>query len=261
MSTAEIIGHDIGRRDTILRNIVLRNIILRINVSILGTGEGNLVPGHGVGCDQNMWRFRTPLSSDRFRIVLFDDVGSGKPDASAHGVRKNAPLDGYAQDIICICDALKLRKVTLVGHSVSVMIGLMALIEAPQFFLALVMVCPSPDFLNVPQGYLGGFEREDLEEPIDKNDIGWANYLSPLVTGTHNGTRMIEEPANSFCSNDPEFAKAFARASFLADSRPLPARAKHPVLVFQSSADAPASISVAECVVAARPATECLDLH
>jgi len=224
-----------------------RDILERNNVTDTGSGDTTLVFAHGFGCDQNMWRFLTPLLAERFRIVKFDYVGSGNSDPTAFSREKYSTLDGYAQDIVDVCEALDLRDTVLVGHSVSAMTGLIASIEAPHLFRKIAMVCPSPCFLNAPPDYFGGFEREDLEELIDlmeKNYIGWANYLAPLVLGTTSGEGFVAELSGSFCSTDPVIAKTFARATFFSDSRALLSLARHPTLVFQSSEDALASVSV-----------------
>jgi sigma-B regulation protein RsbQ len=226
------------------------DIVKRNNVNVLGSGDKNLLMAHGFGCDQTMWRLLTPYLLDRFRIILFDYVGSGKSDPRAFTIKKYAELDGYAQDIIDVCDALDLTDVTVVGHSVSSMTGMMAGIKAPNRIAKLVMVCPSPCFLNIPPDYYGGFQREDLEgliELMSQNYIGWANHLAPLVIGA-SGEHFIAEMANSFCSTDPVFAKTFARATFFSDCRHLLARAQQPTLIFQSVQDSLASVSIGEFV-------------
>lgn len=218
----------------------------RNNVSVLGAGDKTLVLAHGFGCDQTMWRLLTPHFLERFRVVLFDYVGSGKSDPRAFRGQKYSELDGYAEDIIDVCEALELKDAVLVGHSVSAMTGLIAAIQAPQLISKLVMVCPSPCFLNDPPHYLGGFERADLEGLIalmDQNYIGWANHLAPLVMGT-SGEHMTDELADSFCSTDPLFAKTFARATFFSDCRHLLGKATQQTLIFQSTKDALADVSV-----------------
>lgn len=223
------------------------DIINRNNVKVFGTGEHTLLLAHGFGCDQNMWRFVTSNLSKYFRIIQFDYVGSGNSDVSAFDVEKYSSLEGYAEDIIDICQVFELEKITLVGHSVSSMIGLIASVKAPQYFENIVMVCPSPCFLNLPPDYLGGFDRADLEELIelmDKNYIGWANYLGPLVMGAENSVEMIKELSDSFCSTDPIIAKTFAKATFFSDLRNLLAQAKHPALILQSGTDALAATSI-----------------
>lgn len=222
----------------------------RNNVQVLGSGTKTLVMAHGFGCDQTMWRLLLPHLRDQFRIVLFDYVGSGKSDPRAFKTDRYSTLDGYAQDIIDICVDLELRDAIFVGHSVSSMTGLIAAINEPDLISKLVMVCPSPCFLNDPPNYLGGFERADLEgliQLMDQNYLGWANQLAPLVMGT-SGEHMTEELANSFCSTDPLFAKAFANATFFSDCRDLLPKAKQRALIYQSTQDALAAVSVGEFV-------------
>lgn len=232
------------------------DILKRNHVNIVGSGEHTLLLAHGFGCDQNMWRFVVPELSKRFRVVLFDYVGSGNSDVSAFDVEKYSSLDGYAMDIVDICRALELKNTTLVGHSISSTIGLIASIKAPEHFLNSIMVCPSPCFLNLPPDYFGGFDLADLEELIelmDKNYIGWADYLAPLVMGSASTPEMTKELSDSFCSTDPVIAKTFAKAAFFSDMRHILPKAKHPTLVLQSSHDALAATSIGEYVRDAMP--------
>jgi sigma-B regulation protein RsbQ len=206
-----------------------------------------------------MWRFVLPELSRRFRVVLFDYVGSGNSDQSQFSSEKYASLDGYASDVIDICLALDLTDATFVGHSVSSMIGLIASIKAPEHFSKIVMVCPSPCFLNISPEYFGGFERADLEELLnlmDKNYIGWADYFAPLVMGSGSTPEMTKELSESFCSTDPRVAKSFARATFFSDKRNLLSEGVHPTLILQSSHDALASVSVGEFVKSRLPDAE-----
>lgn len=232
--------------------MILDDTLARSNVTVLGAGTKTLVLAHGFGCDQTMWQLLTPYLEQDFRIVLFDYVGSGKSDPRAFKGEKYSKLEGYAQDIIDVCEALELSDVTLVGHSVSAMTGLIAAIEAPHIISKLVMVCPSPSFLNDPPDYQGGFERADLEELLglmDRNYVGWANHLAPIVMGL-SGADMVDALADSFCSTDPLFAKTFARVTFFSDCRGLLSKAEQPTLIFQSTEDTLAAVSVGKFVQA-----------
>lgn len=234
-------------------------IIKRNNVNVLGSGDKTLFLAHGFGCDQNMWRFMLPGLIPHYKVVLFDYVGSGNSDLSHFYHKRYSALEGYAQDILEICEALDLQNITFIGHSVSNMIGLIASIQQPSFFSSLVMVCPSPCFLNFKPDYFGGFEKDDLEELfdlMDKNYIGWANYLAPLVIGANHSEELISELSVSFCSTDPVVAKTFARATFFSDHRYLLKQAKHPVLIFQSSHDSLASPDIGEYMLKKLPDAE-----
>ena len=234
-------------------------VIKKNNVNVLGTGEKTLLLAHGFGCDQNMWRFMLPALTPHYRVILFDYVGSGKSDLSYYDQKRYKSLEGYAQDILDICEALALKDVIFVGHSVSSMIGMIASQQKPEFFSQLVMVCPSPCFLNFKPDYIGGFEKADLEELIDlidKNYIGWANYLAPLVIGADNSEKLVGELSGSFCSTDPIVAKTFAKATFFSDYRHLLKDGQHPVLLLQSSQDALASTDIGEYMAEQLPEAE-----
>jgi sigma-B regulation protein RsbQ len=234
-------------------------IIKRNNVTTLGSGKKTLLFAHGFGCDQNMWRFMLPALTPHYKVVLFDYVGSGNSDISHYDQARYSSLEGYAQDILDICKALDLQDVIFVGHSVSSIIGLIASIQKPTVFSQLIMICPSPCFLNFKPDYIGGFEKSDLEELIDlmdKNYIGWANYLAPLVMGSNSSEKLVSELSGSFCSTDPLVAKTFAKATFFSDYRHLLKEAKHPVLIFQSSQDALASQAVGDFMAAQLPDSE-----
>jgi sigma-B regulation protein RsbQ len=228
--------------------ITTTTISQRNNVKILGKGTQPMMFAHGFGCDQNMWRFLIPAFENDYKIVLFDYVGAGKSDASAYNKERYASLQGYAQDILEICEELQLRDVILVGHSVSSMIGLLAAIEEPKYFERLIMVSPSPCYIN-KDDYKGGFERKDIEgllETMEKNYIGWANFLAPNIMGNQDRPHLAEELTESFCSTDPLIAREFAEATFFSDNREDLKKLKIPSLILQCSEDIIAPVEVGE---------------
>lgn len=225
-----------------------QDIRRRNNVRILGRGTQPMLFAHGFGCDQNMWRFITPAFEDEYRVILFDYVGSGKSDLSAYDERKYSTLDGYAQDVLDIVRALDLTDIVFVGHSVSSMIGVLAANEEPQRFAQLILIGPSPRYINDGQ-YVGGFERKDIEglfEMMDRNFIGWANFLAPAIMKNPDRPELGEELTESFCSTDPVIARRFAEATFLADNRQDLARVSVPSLILQCSEDMVAPEKVGE---------------
>ena len=214
-------------------------ILKRNNVKIFGEGEQTILFAHGFGCDQNMWRFISPAFADNYRIVLFDYVGCGQSNIQAYHSSRYSNLNGYAQDILEICEALELRNVIFVGHSVSSMIGLLAAIKAPEYFADLVLIGPSPCYIN-DEHYVGGFSRKDIDElldTMDKNYIGWANFLAPAIMKNPDRPDLGRELTESFCATDPTIAKQFARATFLSDNRRDLTNLKRPSLIMQCSDD------------------------
>ena len=224
-------------------------ILRRNNVNVHGAGEQPMVFAHGFGCDQNMWRFVTPAFEDDYRIVLFDYVGGGGSDVAAYDPDRYGTLDGYAQDILDVVNALDLRDVILVGHSVSSIIGVLAVNREPDRFERIIMIGPSPRYINDPPDYMGGFERAEIEgllEMMDKNYIGWANFLAPAIMKNPDRPELGEELTDSFCSTDPVIARRFAEATFFADNREDLARLRTPALILQCADDMIASEQVGE---------------
>jgi len=199
----------------------MTDVLKRNNVTIQGEGTQVMMMAHGYGCDQNMWRFITPAFRNKYKIILFDHVGSGKSDISAYDYQKYSSLQGYADDIVEICEALNLKNVTLIGHSVASMMSLLAANKAPHLFDNLIMVSPSPRYIN-DETYHGGFDEADileLLESLDSNYLGWSSAITPVIMGNADKPELSEELANSFCQNNPEIAKHFANVTFMGDSR------------------------------------------
>ncbi|MPR33394.1 alpha/beta fold hydrolase [Salmonirosea aquatica] len=222
------------------------DVLKRNHVRVLGKGTTPMLFAHGFGCAQQMWRYIWPAFEDDYKIVLFDYVGSGQSDVSAYNSERYANLNGYAEDVLDICRALDLREVIFVGHSVSCMVGLLASIKEPVFFQKIILVSPSPRYIN-DQGYVGGFEHADIEElltTMERNFIGWANFLAPAIMKNPGNPELGQELTESFCSTDPVIARQFAEVTFLSDNRRDLHKVRHPSLILQCSDDmvAPAEV-------------------
>ena len=230
--------------------------VARHNVVVEGVPDGPpMVFAHGFGCDQNMWRHVWPAFASEHRIVLFDHIGNGRSDASAFDPDRYSTLDGYAADVVAICDELDLRDAVFVGHSVSAMIGVLAAIRRPERFARLVLVAPSPRYLD-DDGYTGGFTRADVDDlltSLESNYLGWSSAMAPVIMGNDDRPELGEELTNSFCQADPAIAARFARTTFLSDNRSDLDRVTIPSLVLQCSDDAIAPQAVGEYVHARLP--------
>jgi sigma-B regulation protein RsbQ len=209
-----------------------------------------MVFAHGFGCDQNMWRFVWPAFTGEYRIVLFDHVGAGGSDAQAYEPQRYSSLEGYAADVLELCHELELSEVVFVGHSVSAMIGVLAAAAEPELFARLVLVGPSPRYIN-DGDYVGGFAREDIAgllQSLESNYLGWSSAMAPVIMGNPDRPELGDELTNSFCRGDPEIAAEFARVTFLSDNRADLARVSTPSLVLQCSEDVIAPQEVGEYV-------------
>ena len=236
------------------------DIVRRLNAR--GAGHRAMVFAHGFGCDQNMWRYVAPAFEGDFRTILFDYVGAGGSDASAYDAEKYATLGGYVDDVVALARALEITDGVFVGHSVSAMVGLMAARRAPELFSTLVLVGPSPCYINDDE-YIGGFTRDqivELLEFLDSNHMGWSQAMAPVIMGNPDRPELGQELTESFCRTDPDIAKRFARTTFMSDNRsdlgPIAAR----VLILQCRDDVIAPASVGEYVHQAIPGSELVQL-
>lgn len=218
------------------------DVLARNNVTVSGSASGpTMVFAHGFGCDQHMWRLVAPAFADRFRTVVYDHVGFGGSDLSAFDPVRHGSLQGYADDLLEIVGALQLDDVVFVGHSVSAMIGVRAAITEPARFARLVLVAPSPRYIDdEAAGYVGGFSAADIDgllASLDSNYLGWSSAMAPTIMGNPERPELGAELTNSFCRTDPVIAQRFARVTFLSDSRDDLGLVSTPCLVLQCTDD------------------------
>jgi sigma-B regulation protein RsbQ len=209
-----------------------------------------MVLAHGFGCDQNMWRFVAPAFEQDFKVILFDHVGCGKSDLSAYDTQKYSSLSGYADDLVDLCREMNVTDGVFVGHSVSAMIGALASIKAPEVFRELILIGPSPRYID-DGAYIGGFSANQIAELLDfldDNHMGWSAAMGPVIMGNPERPELSEELVNSFCRTDPDIARAFAKVTFNSDNRADLPRILARTLVIQCREDVIAQQRVGEYV-------------
>lgn len=231
------------------------NVIQRNNVIVCGKGSVPIIFAHGFGCDQNMWRLVAPAFENDYKIILFDHVGAGHSDITAYSADKYSTLEGYAADMLDVIRSLELENVIFVGHSVAAMMGVLAAREAPHLFQKLILVAPSPYYIN-DNAYVGGFEKDQIDELLESlasNHLGWSMAMAPVIMGNPDRKELTDELSNSFCRTDPSIARQFARTTFLSDTRDVLKEVHTPSLILQCADDVIAPTQVGAYVHAAMP--------
>lgn len=215
-------------------------IIKKNNVKIIGHGQKTIICAHGFGCEQSMWQYISPSFIDNYRLILFDYVGAGGSDVSAYDFEKYSTLQGYKQDILDIIDELNIENSIFFGHSISSMIGMLAAIERPELFEKIIMIGPSPCYLNKEDGFQGGFEESEIRELLEMMEInfsGWANYMAPVSMGNEASQYLTEEMEETFVSTNPRIAREFAETTFFSDYRHRLHELTVPTLIIQCAED------------------------
>lgn len=222
------------------------DILKKHNVKITGKGSKSMVFSHGFGCDQHMWRFITPAFEEDYRIILFDHIGFGKADTTGYTQEKYSSLQAYADDVLAICNALSLQDVIFVGHSVSSMIGMLAAIKEPSVFQKLIMVSPSPCYIN-DDPYNGGMSKDELEgllQVLDSNYLKWAASVAPVIMQNSDRPELSKELQESFCHSNREIAQDFAKITFTSDNRKDLEKLQIETLILQCAEDLIAPVEV-----------------
>ncbi|MFJ5717921.1 alpha/beta fold hydrolase [Neobacillus sp. NPDC093127] len=225
------------------------DVMKRNNVKVMGQGEQTIMFAHGFGCDQSMWQYIAPTFAEKYRIILFDYTGSGNSDITAYQSEKYSTLHGYMQDVLDIIEEMDLQQILFIGHSISSMIGMLAAIERPDYFDKLIMIGPSPCYLNDTDGYVGGFEQSDIKELLalmEMNFAGWASYMAPFAMDQSKDPKLTQELENSFVSTNPRIAREFAEVTFFSDYRTSVPSVTVPTLIIQCSNDSIVPIEVGE---------------
>ena len=231
----------------------------QLNVRVAGPANGQpILFVHGFGCDQHMWRLVAPAFETDHRVLTLDLAGAGGSDPDAWDAARYVSLEAYAKDLVGVVVELDLRDVVLVGHSVSAMSGLMAAVAAPERFSRLVMIGPSPRFID-DGDYRGGFSEADIDDllaSLESNYLGWSAAMAPVIMANSERPELGDELTASFCRMNPEVARQFARVTFLSDCRAALPDVTVPTLVIQCREDAIAPVEVGRYVADAVPRAE-----
>ena len=210
-----------------------------------GSGQQTVILSHGFGTDQDAWAALRPWFEAHFQVLSFDLAGCGPEGAGSYDFSRYDSLFGYADDLLDIMDELDVQNCTLVGHSMSGMIGAVAACAQPERFDRLVMIGASPRYLN-DGDYFGGFEQSDLEpifESMSANYQAWVAGFAPMVVGVEDNA-MIKEFSRTLFQMRPDIALNTSRTIFESDLRQTAARVPVPVHIIQTSADMAVPVEV-----------------
>jgi pimeloyl-ACP methyl ester carboxylesterase len=150
-------------------------------------------------------------------------------DSAAYDRAKYGTLDGYARDVLDICEELGLEDVIFVGHSVSAMIGVLAAARAPARFEALVLIGPSPRTSTItamPEGF-----RVNIEELLSALDSNYRGWSAASLDGRRGVCpHLASEPSvPSLSASPPRWRRAPSLCSRARERRCLRAAARPPI--------------------------------
>ena len=213
----------------------------RSNVRVLGDPDAarTLVFAHGFGSNQASWRFVVDALARDHRVVLLDLIGHGGSDPGAFSRVRHGALDGFADDLIEVADALALRGAVAVAHSASGVIAALAATKRPELFERIVMISTSPRYVDEP-GYVGGFDQAGVDavlRAMAADFDGWLRGLAPNAMSAPDQPLLATEFAQSIAAMNPATALVVMRSILTMDHRRTLAQLAAPVLLLQPSDD------------------------
>ena len=228
----------------------------RLKATWSGAGSHVIVLSHGFGLDQTSWDDLRPALNSRFRVLSYNLAGCGNDGAQSYNRDVHNSLFGYADDLLALLDEVQAQAVSYIGHSVSGMIGMIAAVARPEHFDRLILLQPSPRYLNDPgSGYVGGFEQSDLDalyEAMATNYQTWAAGFVPMVMGVDD-QHVLARFSESLFKIRPDIARYILKMIFQTDHRAVVPRVPVPTHFIHSRKDVAVPVDVARWLHAALP--------
>ncbi|MXV15581.1 alpha/beta fold hydrolase [Hufsiella ginkgonis] len=220
---------------------MLSDPIKKNNVTISGNllSGSTLIFSHGFGTDQTSWTRVVPAFEQDHRVIRYDNTGGGKADPDAFSPNKYDTLDSYADDLVDICESLRVRDAVMIAHSVSGMISLITSLRNPEYFKKIVLVGASPRYLNdIP--YIGGLNQSDLEDlyqAMNNNYFAWVSGFAAMAMENPENPQLAESFASTLASIRPDIAQSVAKVIFESDYRHLLKDVDTSTLILQTEHD------------------------
>jgi pimeloyl-ACP methyl ester carboxylesterase len=95
------------------RGVVTAKDGVQIHYESRGSGAPALVFIHGWNCDRSYWSAQLPVFATTHQVVAIDLAGHGDSGIN----REDWSMANFGADVAAVADALKLKDIILVGHS------------------------------------------------------------------------------------------------------------------------------------------------
>jgi pimeloyl-ACP methyl ester carboxylesterase len=196
-----------------------------IHYRVVGTGSPAVVFVHGWACDGTVWDGQVKAFSPRHAVVTIDLAGHGLSGRN----RSTWSVAAFAGDVLAVIERLDLKRVVLVGHSMSGYVILEVARLVPDRVAALVPV----DTL------------QDVEwKPGEGFDAWMASMRKDFVSSTREfvkemfpesaDSRLVETMASRMSAMPPEIGVSVLEAVFSYDKAAALSQVKRPIRAINS---------------------------
>ena len=190
-----------------------------------GSGSRAVVLIHGWACDGSIWDGQVKALSPRYTVVTIDLAGHGQSGRN----RADWTIAAFAEDVRAVIEKLQLKRVVVVGHSMSgyVILELARLI--PDRVAALIPVDTLQDVEWKP--------GEGFEDWIEAMSADFVPFTREFVTSMFPETAdpaLVERMASRMSAMPPDIGVAVLRAVFAYDKVATLAQVKQPIRAINS---------------------------
>jgi pimeloyl-ACP methyl ester carboxylesterase len=151
------------------------NLGSRINYQVAGSGDTTLLFVHGWCINQSYWNQQVDHFKDRYQVVTLDLPGHGNSDKN----RNEWTIENFGKDIVMLMDALELKNVVLIGHSMGGNIILEAALSKPEVVIGFVGV---DNFQELGVLYTEA-QKEELSTFFSQMKTDYGNVVSGFAAG------------------------------------------------------------------------------
>lgn len=131
-----------------------------------GEGESIVLLIHGFGGDANGWAFVQDALARDHDVIALDLPGHGLSSKAVMG----GSLEGLARTVADFADALNLRRVHIVAHSMGGGVAMVLALARPEIVASLTLIAPvglGPEINNdYLTGFIGAEKRRDVEKVL-----------------------------------------------------------------------------------------------
>ena len=192
-----------------------------------GKGDPALVFVHCGGCERSFWDGQMAYFAAKHRVVALDLAGHGQSGAG----RKDWTMPAFGQDVVSVVEALGLKRVVLIGHSLGGPAVLEAARRVPGRVAGLVLVDSWVDFEQ-------RFPAEEVEKYVSALQADYratttaivSQYLFSASTPEPVKARVLE----TVLSEPQEIGVAVTRSSMTYSPLPALREIKAPIRAINS---------------------------
>ncbi|MGI4837680.1 MAG: pyrimidine utilization protein D [Janthinobacterium lividum] len=101
------------------------------------TAAPTLVLSSGLGGSARFWGPQLPVLTDHYRVVVYDQAGSGRSPAT---LADDYSIADMARELLTLLDGIEVQRCHFIGHALGGLVGLQLALQRPQLLQSQVLI-------------------------------------------------------------------------------------------------------------------------